>query len=353
MTEGIFPKTDGEILYASEVNYPKKIMQISNGVGRMSVNTESTMNITPANIFVNSFEADTALTSTNLTYRDLAGNGEYTKKTTGTYTLETQKIVTDSAVTWGVAGFDYEVFEIIDECDNSSIDATTWPTSTSFSEDTNGIYSSTNAAHLLSKDLSSYKILNFAFKLDASYGNNTSTAIIKFTDGSSNSQLIDSYAKVQTSPTVYRTYNAIGECTVFLNWSDKKAFVTISYFRSEFGGWGGSDPSYVKDNGAQFVKNYYIDLTGWTSFKIDLAITVGGSNTATGRIYYLRSKKVAPTTDASSYFSSDNGSNYVQTYGLSPVMASTTSTTLKGKLTGTVASNEVIAIKRSTLGFLV
>lgn len=356
MADGVFPKTNSYTISASEINQMANQMNVTQ-VARLTNNTESTLNPTPANIFVNSFEADTATTKTNLTWRDLAGNGEYVCASAASYVLETQKLITDASVTNGISAFDYEIFEIIDECDNSSIDATTWPTSTSFAEDTNGISSSTDTANLLSKDLSSYKILNFKFSLSAGAGglNKTSSALIKFTDGTNNASLIDASSNSADSGGDYYStqYDAVGECTVFLNWSDKKAFVTISFKRQRSGVQGGANGGWAED-GSIFCKNYYIDLTGWTAFKVNSTVSVGTAGpSATARIYYLRSRKVSPTTTALSYFSSDNGSNYVQTYGLSYAKATTTSTTLKGKLAGTVASNEVIAIKRSVLGFLV
>lgn len=327
-TEGIFPKINNDSDFADEMNNALRTLNKTFLAANRVSEASSAQGYGPNNWFYH-FGTDTSATKTSLAYRSLTGTGQFTKGTAGTFTFVSPNVLLDSSAAYMLPIIDYDIYTVIDECDNSSLDATIFPTSTSCTEGTNGI-SVPNGGHLITKDLSGYKTFSFAYRTDLNAGGGGTTIVIKLTDGTSNSTIVTS-----TSDTNIRN-NLNGECTVYVDWANKKAYVINSVYDDAVGPAGGAAYRTIKH------VSTYVDLSGWTALKIDHANGISGSSST---FYYLRSGIATPTTTVVLSGSADAGSHYTTGMSGAPMMLGTAGSTLCVKLTGTVGSSEVVVIR--------
>jgi hypothetical protein len=291
---------------------------------------------------VNVFGSDDAATKTNLTYRGLGNLGEYYNAANQAITFESPEIVFDSTISKGYVLVDYEIFKTIDECDNSSIDATVWPTSTAATEGTNGInvYLFGTSGQLLSKDLSGSKILNCHVVVDA-WTVAGSSCTFRLTDGTNIQNIASCSGSGGGGASSEDSID--GEFTFYVDWTNKKVYVVYNYQYARYGG-GTDTGNYTY----RVFRNQTFSLAGWTALKLEF-ITSGSANTSC-KIYYLREGKTSPSTSPAITLSADGGSNYESVSNGVAHSFSTTGTILQAKVACTVASGECLAIKSVTMG---
>lgn len=340
MTEGSYPKVDGDVYYGTEVNYTLQRSALAKmGVLRTAQWGQSWLVPVTGNFFDN-FSSDTATTKTGLTLRANGYLGEYTKATAGAYSYISQGILIDSNATWGYTLFDYEIFTVIDECDNSSLSATNFPTSTNCTEGTNGIAVAKNGA-LITKDLSGIKVINFLFSLSCTAVAGAASVLL-FRDSGANTATVLT-ANGGGGGGAALDEQKYAECTVYLDWANKKCWYNISAYEQ-------SNPSGTQAGGyiRSYTKTVYLSLAGWATFSI--SITTTDVSTASATFSYMRAGLTSPTTTSTISLSADNGSNFTTTGNGTPCKLGTAGTTLQAKIAGTVATGEVISIKGMQLG---
>lgn len=323
MAEGIFPKTDGQIYYASEVNALNvKAAMITTWAMRFGMMDGGYVPVT-AGFFTQwtlDFVPDT---STNLVSRNVASAIQYTNHAATAYVYESPLIQLDSNATEVYALLDYEVWDVFDENDDSSLNATNYPTSTNSTEGANGIALANNA-DLQTKDLSaSAKIFNFRVKSSNSSGG----VIFSIYDGSNS-------ATILTDPGgTDKAYDV----QINLDWAAKIAHTTVL---------GVDNSASTTANFPELESNKH-DLSAFSEFRI--RGTTGASATAT--LHYIRFGRTdTPTQTAVLAVSSDGGSNYTNTANGAVAKIGTVGSAIQVKLSGTGNTSEVIVIKGVTMG---
>jgi len=333
MAEGKFPKADGEKLYGEDVN------QINRGKSHFSrfmlpmINPY--MGGVATNLLFDAFSSDSASATTNITHRHSPANsdngydtGMYYSDTAGAYSYTSQLHNTANTVTEGIAMIEAQVYKIGDETNDSSIAAGFFPTSTNCSEGTEYISGGQNSS-LITKDLSG-EVGGF-FQFYGSCGANAgSTIALKFSDGTENLSIL--------SIGVERSFR--GEAMWISDWSNNLMHIYFNIFY---------DDTPSGDSNGQYPITYCktLDVTAWSSWKIYAT----GSNHAniSWKISGIRFLKNAATTDINLALTADN-SNYETVVNGCPHLFTNTGTTMKLRVSGTTAANEVVVIRRVAFG---
>lgn len=342
MTEGTFPKIDGDIWYASEVN--NMVLNYNKSNSLILDNSYYTARASNGSLLTDFFTEDSALTKTGLTYRSLsskgtAGSGEYYKATSGAFTFQTYNYLTDANTNMVENHVDYEVWTVYDECDNSVVGAT-WTTAGAgtATEDTTALILS-GVKTATTNDLSSLGVIKTAGVIKNSTAGGGSLIL---TDGTNTSTLL---ALGATSFAAQPTGQLEFEVKLFTDWTNKKLIADISYFS-------------VTTTGANFGSTYdttvipmkihltkFVNLTGWTSLKIRYSNSSGSTY-----CHYVRTSKVNPTTTTTIQVSNDGASNWTTTESGAIQRLSTASNSLSMKITGTVGTNEVFVLRSVSFG---
>jgi hypothetical protein len=293
---------------------------------------------TRADFLTDYFDADNALTKTGLSYDTTRRH--YYKDDANAFVFESQIMPSTSTITEGICYVDYELFELIDECDNSSVDTLVWTTTTgTVSESSYLNVAATSTA--TTKDLSGEKgfVTIGRMAADASADTNTVITYVGLTDGTN----------TQALHTITSTYTGVPSISDFeikvtiCDWANKRVMVE----------------KVVYDEVNKLESGPYLDtktnrsttlytLTAWTSLRLYLSVS-GGTVNSYLRCYGLRAFKNNPTTAVTISLAAD-GSTYETVTNGKKHTFSTTGTALKLKVTGTPSVSEVIAIKGYKIG---
>lgn len=287
---------------------------------------------------VNSYDLNCAQTNLFQTTTGLTNrNGVYYKDDAATYTLETQDIPLISSSSKVTVIPNYEIFELYDETDDSSIDGTKWTTVSGSPTETSTYIQVQGTANeeVRTNDLSSYSLIMLDYTVRSS---TSGDARIRFSDGSN-------VVNIATADTSGAPAMESGTMIIRLDATNEIAYVTKRYVKSSTSPVDEADfattPIHI------FEETEYYDLSSLsTNFYISMIVTDVDANTY-GRIYGLRLGKASPTTSATTSYSR-NGTDFTtftQGFGISTGSGST----ITAKITGTVASSEVIWIKGFTI----
>ena len=237
---------------------------------------------------------------------------------------------------WGQAL--YEIFKIIDECDNSSIDGTIWPTTSGAAEDTNGIHVTGQNKSFTGYGLRTqgFKIVQFSFHVSAP-AQATSPAVSITANNAGFSVGANGSAGGGASNTETRT----GVCTIFMNSTDDVNISVATYFDSKAaaGDAAGSHSEIRRFNGSGSGE---VTLSGVTNNVASAGMTA--------RIHWIREVSVSPSTTFQLALTNDDGATYVDCVNGGAVKFDTAGDTLRLKLTGTVAANELVSVRGYALG---
>jgi len=329
MTEGVFPKTNGQELYASEVNaFNKSIVSYTIG-NNFAINVAGAKGYNECdNTIMELFSDDTAASKTNLTHS--TARDEYYSITDGAYELITDAYETEDNCTKCGVYFDYGIYKELSETTlTSSISGT-------------GTDSDNGA------DIIGEKYIFGQFYINATgIGGGSSTAAIRLTDGTSTSTII-TISQSSASGTS-NNLKATGFYKIINNTTTKLAKIFIWYYRD-------TTKNVTDDEYYYYITYSYseIDYSGWGSSNLYLqtyatATETGGSNdTASANIYYQRAYKQNPSTTATISVSADGGSNYTEVTNGTVAWLSA-GNNFKAKISGTLAANEGINIKKVIL----
>ena len=265
------------------------------------------------------FTSDTASTKTNFTY-DEGENAYYCKgNQTGTLITQTQWVDTYADVQrYGYLRWDYKVYEVYDEIDDSSWDTNLWDSNTTPTETNEyfhwtGAYyvgtDATNGDFYGTDDIVVIEVRVTAY--DDVYGGS-----IEVWDGTN---------YVQVSGAI-RNSNGIQTFTLKFDSTNDQVFV-----------W---------KNGH---KEGVYDLSSLTNNKWMIRINSDGTRNAHWYWYWCRKYKATPSTTVTEYLSSDDGTNFTtaDSNGFVDITSSSErGIRMKAKLVANVASNEVIVVRR-------
>jgi len=272
------------------------------------------------------FSSDQASTKTNLTY-DTDENYYYGSNASVVLEMPGQAGGNfDKKYNMAFLKFQYDIYTIYDECDDSSFDTTKFTGSANETETSDYCQASDNTANV---------------NLDADNNSNGWSGDKKFmfkaywsVSGSSGAGNYYLYLLGTTSGQVtLKSYTGVGnpssQTHSFEVWVDDTNKLATVYIDGVF--------SSVVDI-SSLSGNYYFRLqSSWP----------GGGDTVTCRYYYFRIKQGDETTTVTESFSADNGNNY--TIATNSIAYINTSAQQKYatriKLTSTVASDEIIIIK--------
>lgn len=358
--------TNGTIANADLVNdnfaYLKAGLIASQTINNYLTSAGGLLN-TPSGLYDDFFDTPNGSGVIQLTY----GTKEYYKATPGSFTFVSAPVVTTTN-TGSLLGFiNYEFYNVIDEFNDSSLNLTTWGSygisgSTSVSESGESVSISaikgngggTNYGSLItSGDYSGSPRVFWRYTATMNGGDSgfTSTVDMRLTDGTNTATIYsDSITGDSSSQTVLGYVN--GTVDVSVDWANKKAYYIHRYFRLEGGqasghiGLGESDSIYNTVSGS-------LDLTSFTTLKYQFRAS---SNTGTGNaqaaltLNYIRAGKTAPNSVGSFFISADNGANYNSIENGLGVITSNTGSRIYMKFTGSVATNEGVAIHRCIHG---
>lgn len=314
-SEGAFPKIARDTFYASEYNNFNKrsaagyIDAISSSpFAKVLGQSAVPLNQVPHNLYGINFSQVTPATSTNLAvraglYRNTAASITYT---TGDLYLPSHTLV-------GILPF-VQILEKIDDCDNSSIDATIWDSSGA--SESNAISCSGAGGYFRTKvDLTGVYLLRFELGAGASGG---ATLNIK---GS-------------TSGTVGIVSNGVSGITHYYNlW-------LFEYGANDIVAIG---TSYNSQN-AIVVENYFqLDVSSLVGNRL---ISFDTGATAGATLHGLYRMKPSPTTALTVAASKDSGSNYTNLVNNSGdvITWASAATTVRVRMTATVDAAESLQI---------
>lgn len=262
--------------------------------------------------FASQFQAqysELASTSTNITFE----NNEAITSGSGSFTYETVDFPLTGNINKLFAYFSIDAHTIIDECNDSSINATVFPTSTNCVEGTTAIALNSNAV-LKTRDLTTDKVVNFEILLGA----NDSNAIVSLTDGTNSEQL---HA---------RTGVGSDRCS-FTLWIDDA-----------------NNSVYVIENKNNLSVGYqFVDITGWSAVQIEQTTPSGFSSS---NFRFIRALNTNPSSTIDTIQASTDGGSTWDDITSGTINTVTSGDTVRLRVTGNAASGEVVVI--SNFGFM-
>jgi len=293
--------------------------------------------------YVDWFNSDSLETSTGLTYNTYTD--EYYKDDNNVYTAETHDLPSTSTISDGVVFVDYEVFETIDECDNSSVDSSVWTTTSGTVTETTSlnITGQGGTSYARSKDLSSEKvILVKAFvQAHALSDGSAQTSSIILTDGTSSTGLVAAISSYTGDTPFYHAEVKV----IVTDWANKKVMVEVAYY-------GENDRTESGTYKYLFFDRYnkLYTLTGYTALQVEVKATNGGAS-ADCRVYSLRASKNGPDTATPTIsLSADGGANWETVTNGKEHAFTNTGTLLKARISGTPAVGEVVVLNGFKMG---
>ncbi|MBD3281015.1 hypothetical protein GF389_05900 [Candidatus Dojkabacteria bacterium] len=329
--------SDGNIYYASQANNGNSTAKHFGNLMFLEYEGRAPL------IYNTRYQQDVASTSTNLTYRQSmsAQVGEYTKKTTGDYTFESEAINSNENVTDLYGFIDYDIYTIWDECDDSSINATNFPTSTNCSEGANGITINQDG-ELRTKDLSSNAVIVLRGKL---YGRANSSSRFTLIDSTASNEswvVIGAGEFSQGNYTNAKIYYF--ETVIWNDWANNVVYTTTSFFHHTSGNMS-PGPHSDRYYGKKHLKH---DVTSFDELRIRIQ-TPETNGTCYAYLDWIRLPNTNPSTTATMSISANDGSDYTESTN-GTVTRCTAGSTMKLKLTGTVASGEVVSVMGIAMG---
>jgi len=331
MTEGTFPKINGDATYASEVNgFNNGVVGFTKGNNFDWVFSGARAYNELDNTYCEVFSGDTAGSTTNLTHNTAVD--EYFSVADGAYELITDSYKTESNCTKCYVWFDYALYKELNETDTTSTQ------SGGDGTDTDNVY-----------DIKSEKVVTIKYGINIENGADTSTdmyARIRLYDGSNSSSLL---AISNTSAHNEYDYSINGVMKIYHD-STAKLFKFQNTYETIF-----SEETSGGDNYGTYYRLTNsmgeIDYTAWGSpANIYLQTYAQLANydtdgSATATVYYARAYKQNPSSTVVVSVSSDGGSNYY-TVSNGSVITVPSGSDFKAKITGTLAASEGITIKR-------
>lgn len=296
----------------------------------------------PMNTMIDYFGADTASSTTNLTY-DLTA---YRNTTTGSYEYVSRPFKFNSNINNSIHSIDYEFYTVINEFD-SSAEASDY--TTSFTSElgtfaiTGGYYYCRahgdygGVARITSND--SYN-RNTRLKMYVRfyYYNLVCGASLKFTDGTNFVTVFDT---PHTPAENEGTPDLAGWMTLDIDWDNKKAYYSFIGSDSSIEKDIGNDP-IVQDKNT-FLYQGYADISTLSDVKLVFEAETDAHDTAYVYIYSIREINLNPSSTITMLTSNDGvtftegSSNNVE------------GDTVQTKITGNIVSGEGIEIQSNLI----
>jgi len=306
MAEGSFPKSDGDVLYASEVN------NLNKARARFSLNPHaySTQALAPPYYgYPLTFTSDILRTKTNLTYKnyetesflgkDWSTMNEYYGKGSASVTAETYDFKTDSTVNSCLVRWDYDVLDAYDECDDSSVSGTYWTTTGTVAENTYGIYA-TSAGTFKTNDLASYPAIRVPFYAISTSGAAASgpyCSIILEDDSANTTTPIEIHGTGSSN-----VHESWGELVIYNNSTDDRIHTVINQFIR------------TNDQREMLLDTATQDTSTWDGkLRVKGSWVAGGGGSGTIKIFNVRKGTLSPSTSMTVSVSADGGSHYETT----------------------------------------
>jgi len=345
VTEGQFPKIDGDIFYAEDTSLMNKnpFIAYPSALGKGYA----------TRVYVDTFTADNADTKTNLTYH--AQENEY-QATNAAITFESMGYMIPNNITKIFPHIEYDIYNVIDECGDGAVNGAIWTSVGAVAENASSLNvggaNAVNSATTI--DLSTYDMVEVYIRLKGEhrpiggFADTHGTAYLIVTDGGGGTNTVF-YAMGTGSDGAAVPHSneqeIIGLVTFFINWADKKCLVNWSITNDI----KGTNTNYVSINARHYheTDSKYINLAGWGSFKIQFKTTDSAANPtgAVSQCFYLRKYNFNPTSTVTTSLSIDGGGSYSTVDNDGPFMCGVAGNELKLKLTGNIAANEVISIR--------
>jgi len=329
MTEGNYPKSDGDILYASEFNtslfnaYKSEIRQDLN----FKKNSSTTINTFP-NVFVDDFTDTTYVSST--TGSPTLQTGDYVFDATGTLTSNIFKYF-DGTIAGAYLLADISIYDTYDEFDDASINTALWTTSTTSS----GTVTESGGK------------LTIADANGSSIG--TATAETKGT-GSNN---LDGFSEIRFFADTSITKNG-GSVSINISATDSSTDVALKTYSSS-SGLGSTKDVLIKWDATNQIATVFIDglydgtidctsLTpGIFRLKFHVSTSTDGTNLATLALYHLRTISSSPASTITAELAADGSTLETSTINGYHVFTATGSE-LQAKYTVTISGTEFVYI---------
>lgn len=249
--------------------------------------------------FFHEFPIQSVATATNIASR----NGHYAG-TAGTLTLQSYPLVLDTAGSAMIAGIDYAVFGIIDECTAGTVNTSVWTGHSTVTASSDGlVISDAGGGTLQSKDLSGETNIHFRYSI--SCGAVASAACqMDFVDNSTNTSNIASLSGT-TGGGNSNSETQVGEVYLNINWASNiaKGMHMYEFTRSNISSGGASTAKRHRE-----LVPISISTSGWNALRIKMVSSA--TSGVSGTIFYLRKVKSNPTNTVLVQASANGGNNF-------------------------------------------
>jgi hypothetical protein len=255
--------------------------------------------------------------------------GEYYKDDNASYTIKSNAIPLLSSGSRFSVMPHYNIYELYDECDDSSVNTGLW-TKISGTDATEGTkYIQFQNGDYRTNDIKTKKYVTCYLVVNE--GNQPSQNVVTFYDGTTE-------VSVLNFPTTGASdsFSFTGQLNLRIDWVNKKAFLTTRYVG------GKSSPGNDFRRRREF--DHSIDISSLTGNLYLRFNPPNGGNPL--RLYHLRIGKSSPSTTITKSYSVDDSS--FTTFD-TPFVLSETGSFAVFKATGIVATNEVIVFNGFTL----
>jgi len=335
VNEGEFPKSDGDILYASEVNIFAKDNNYTLANAYRSALSPSPRALR-LNTDMNYFASDSLASTSNMTHKPITTYGEYFA-TSGTYSGETYGTPFSNTITTGKIHMDYEIYTIYDEFTDGSVNHSLWTSGGTVSESSNTLNIAASSS-IYSNDLSGSNSINVTGKLVADGADGATVyTYLQLSDGTNHVNILNAAQEEAAEvETVYYDMNFH-----IVDWGSKLVHGVGKYYVN--------DPLNRLNEYSPFELTYTYDQLIDCSSLSDLRIrVVTGANSSSATIYNLRIANNNPSTTATVTISPDNGANFETTLNGAPHKFTNSGSQIRSKIAGTVQDGEVLVLKGVT-----
>jgi len=351
---GVKPKINGDVLHHQDVNMSDSSFApfTSALYGKNRTNKLIYDNLT----------SDSADTKTNLTYSS-SYTDEYYAAGNIAITFESMGYKIPANVDELSVCLDYNIYTVIDECDDNAVNAAIWTNITGggqVTEDADRLSctdSGAAAGALASTlDISGYGAVQMYFRLRSAASDvRKSDAWLKLIDSGVNTSTILTANGIAIA-VGYRSWQEIyGIATFYINWTDKKVLINLDYYNDRHTNLAGAPGVGENPDTWKEIKNetQYVDVTGWADLSIKLetlATGVGAGDSAVAECFYLRKLLPSPTSALTLSASANGGTNYQTIQNNTRTLFSNAGSEIMVKISGTVVATEVLSIKGVRLG---